>query len=321
MRFLIAVVVSTVMIKVVPAVAAQQTPPRRAAQEKSRAIATVTSFDSAGRTVLTLTSQRYLITRWFGRGEGGPQRILLQETSVQHCCSGGEKDAYGSISLSAWRDSIIPGSRPLWQASIEADEGTIWNQFYRTTVFGCCDSSDEFAYFNLLTGGPLFESTVVREGPGRSLRRLRVRNSSISRVIAFHDTWTPNWPAEAKRDSTVIGVLQYGSPQGPVTRVAIHQARNAQADYRIADIRFVIKGKSVAEEEAEWLPVNNTETPSDLTGFAIQVRLSVYGEDKPDVVVTIPVLKDTLDLGHAHMPAAFRLQRSSAALPPMRGGT
>src|SRR5262245_52593760 len=236
----------------------------------ARAMASVARRDSAGRHEFTLISQRYHLPRWYQRGDSAPSHIAVLETSEQHCCLGGEHDTYGTISLTAWRNEPDAGE-PLWRAAVIADEGAVWGDFFRTTRFGCCDVSNEFTYFNLLTGGLLFVATVVPGETNRGVRFLRVPNSSLKRVIAFHDMWTEGQPPEFARDSSLIGVLQYGSPYGPLARIYVTRTA-AGTDYRLKDIRFVIKGKAEPVEEADLWAANKSENLNSLSGFSIQVR-------------------------------------------------
>ncbi len=295
------------------AVVLAQRPPSPDSVLLAQSVASIAARDSAGERKLRLTSQRYLIPRWSAR-DTGPHHVLLHETARLTCCSKGERDTDGDLSIEAWIDSIV--GPPVWTASIGADEGSVWGQFYRTTAFGCCDTSNQYTYFNLLTGGPLFVASEPGDDKSRSFRILNVPGSSLQRAIAFHDTWTAIHPPEAFRDSSVLGVLQYGSPRGPVNRVAVRRRSPAGPDYRLHDIRFVVAGKPSLLDETDLWSANGKEAVSSLSGFAIELRLMAVDTDRPepDAIITIPVVGDRLEFQHARCPQNLELRASAVRL-------
>ncbi len=284
---------------------------RTRADTAHKSIASIVRRDSAGVSRTVLTSERYLITRWYARDTMAPKRMVIHETSTLHCCLDGERDTEGRIALEAWTDSINTSRTPKWRQSLVVDDGELWTQYYRATLYGCCASANALTFVYLLTGTAPFVQTQMDGVRGRDLRALTVPNSALTRRVAYLDMSTPMMPPEANRDTTVIGVLQYGPPQGPVTRVVVSEPHPSHAEYRLTDVGFAKAGRRAAIGDLDLWSANGKEQISSLTGFFVRVRLARIGDDTRELMITIPVLHDTLDLAHATKPATLQLARSA----------
>ena len=98
-------------------------------------------------------------------------RALLEET-FRNRSSDHAEAVEGSATIRSW--SLKPdGTRQLsWTINdATANEGTVQNRFYRTSVWGCCSGPDAYTYYSLISGKRLYSSfsdlkevTSVKDG-------------------------------------------------------------------------------------------------------------------------------------------------------------
>jgi hypothetical protein len=268
--------------------------------------------DSSGHRQLRIVNRRFLLTRLYERGTG-ESRPLVRETIDEHCCLDGERDSWATITLEGWPSAEQAGPQPSWTARFEGDLGEIWEEFYRGTLYGCCDETDALTFVNLHTGSVAFVGSQQLAGRPTDLARLSVPNSALKRYAAFLDTYTEVHVPEAGHDSTVVGILQYGSGREPAFRYVVRLQGGAGNNYRLDHIAFAVDGRpDRSGRDAELWSANAKDDPSALSGF--QVVIGLAGMDQPDVTLQVPVVADQLQTSRAATPPGW----SVVPAPPVR---
>src|SRR5690348_4913192 len=120
------------------------TPPETPGQgEQSRAATSqiVLQPDSAGLQRYETINRRFAVADLRHR-DRPDTRVLLEETSDQHCCHAAEKETWGTVTVDGWVGAAEQSGSPTWHLLATADEGQLWEEFYQTVVFGCCDAKD-----------------------------------------------------------------------------------------------------------------------------------------------------------------------------------
>jgi hypothetical protein len=216
--------------------------------------------------------------------------VLVRERSTNTGCTNSE-GLTGAIALEGWVDSFEAGRAPTWQSQGEGHEGRVDGNFYRITKQGCCGATPASAYFNLLSGKKMFESTP-------DLIRVEVPNTANVRYVAFLDTQSSMNPEETKPGSDVIGALQYGSAEGPGERIVMKL--KSTVPFSVEDLS-VVSAKEPAKyaKELELWSANGNENPSAIGDFKIRIKLIEVGGDDRAPVIVVPVSSDRLDIDHA----------------------
>ncbi|MDB4874442.1 MAG: hypothetical protein JWM41_888 [Gemmatimonadetes bacterium] len=281
--------------------ASAQGPARR--DTISRAASIAIRYDSVGQNQLRLVSNRYLFARAYRPDT--TRAVVLHELSQQSCCIRGERDTWGTFTIEAWPDSAN-GRTPLWHATVDADEGEIRGDFYRTITRGCCDSPDQLVFFDLLSGGPAFFATTGRQDEqwSRDLPSVRDAESRQLRFVAFQEANAVQPSQRLTLAREAVGVLQYGPSRGASSRIAVQRASGDGKEYFLTDVRFIVGGKLQPAGEATLFPLKRGKH-SGFSGFAIRLRVTSY--DAPIAVVTIPVNGDSPVLSRATVPRGFAL--------------
>ena len=239
--------------------------------------------------------------------------VLVRETITRTCCRQAEKSATATIALAGWVGRTDTDGAPDWTDSLEADEGEIVgfgsDALYRANLEGCCDTGSLLTFINLRSGKLRFYLSQYN-GPDRgSLPEAYDWLNGAMRFVAFHDIYTSSDPPESKGDETVVGVLQYGPPDGPIQRVVVSRTNGSASDYRLEEMGFA-EHDTIAPGR---LGVGNNDKPHSsaeaFTGIAIIIRLK--GMDAPWVSIRVPVTRDSLDVSHAVMPNGFTIGKSA----------
>ena len=252
--------------------------------------------DSGGLPRWHILNHRYLVYR----GSGG-QRAVLVETTDRFCCLGGERDDSATITLQRLE---TPGNQSRWETKLTADDGAFWRDFYRAALRGCCDQTDALQFVDVSTGRVVFTHSRESGPEGEELPSVHHWGSSTLRYVAFHDRATPDDPPEARRDSSVVGVLQYGPPDGPAARVVVRRLKGVAhlADLRLDRLEF---GRGTWHGRDLEVPAGAARSAAGaMTGFSIRVLLAGPGDDSSRVV-EIPVTRDRLRLEQATLPAGL----------------
>lgn len=261
-------------------------------------------LDSAGVARYRVANVRYLAVRHFTRD--GMARPLLRETYVQRCCTEGEREVESTLLLEGLGDAAQPAATPAWRQTFPADGGEVSGDFYRAVEHGCCDQADALSYVHLGTGALAFVVSAADHPPTQALATLRVPNSPLVRYAGFLDRVTPVEAPEALADSSVAGVLQYGSGEGPAHRFVLRKEGGRGLDYRLDRVTFRIPGRETAADgSVDLWAADGSSDPGALSGFWILLSLSAY--DDPPVTIEVPVTADAPDPGRASLPGGWTL--------------
>ena len=229
------------------------------------------------------------------------RHVLVRERSTQTGCTNSE-GMKGVIAIEGWVNNFDVGKMPTWQAQAEGHEGAIDGDFYKITKQGCCGSTASFAYFNLTSGKPVFESAS-------ELVRIDVPNTANSRYVAVLDTWSSSNPPERKTDPNVIGALQYGSADGPAERILLRL--NSKNPFSVEDVSVASsKEPSNYAKRLDLWSANGKEDPAAIGDFKIRVKLVEVGDPGREVTVAIPVTSDRLDLARADTKSGIQFSKA-----------
>lgn len=275
--------------------------------------ATLEGWDSAGTHWTRSDSHRYLLARLYD-DDDTVQRIVLHERFRRLCCFEAEQETESELTLAMWPRRSSHTADPLWRAELTADDGAVWDVFYRAVRYGCCDSSDALTYFHLRAGGPVFVATARHTPEGLDLPSISVPNSRLRRHIAFLDRFAPADLPEAVGRDEVIGVLQYGAPHGGAERFVVRTDGQNGADYRLVDLWFSVPGQAARLTHQDLWSANGESDPAALSGFAIQ--LALYSQwAGTAVALAIPVVGDRLDLASARLPEGLIVEAVASIAP------
>jgi len=269
--------------------------------------------DSAGTRRFHIVNRRFLVTRLSQRYQG-ESHPLLRETVDETCCLGGERDTWATITLEGWASAAQAGTQPPWRVRINADEGAIWDQFYRAVWFGSCDQTDALTYVNLQTGKVAFVTSREFDTRDSYIPRLRVPNSALERWAGFLDTYTNVDLRDAARDSGVVGILQYGTPREPAARYVLRWSGGPGFSYRLGKLEFAVDDSAHTHgTDVDLWRANGNENPSALSGFSISITLlgrEVADQEVPNVTLHVPVIGDRVQPERANLPSGWSLRPS-----------
>jgi hypothetical protein len=241
-----------------------------------------TSVDKDGKPILTTTNRRftYLDQRLSGAG------LLLEE--FRRINSAVRESADGFVKVEAWLQPDF--TKKAWTIEQEGDEGHVSDEFYVVTKYGCCMSLATTFYFDIKTGQRVFSAT-------RPLSSVIVPNTGLYRYVAFHSHDAIIPALEPRRDD-FRGLLQYGSYQAPLWKLAIYSTMEP-----IVRIKFQYENKVVDSKDALMLwGVDGKADKSSLSNFAIVLSMDSAGD------IVLPVNNDTLDLTRATIPPRFHVE-------------
>jgi hypothetical protein len=95
----------------------------------------------------------------------------------------------------------------------------------------------------------------------------------------------------------VVGVIQYGSEEGMLRKIAVHSSVERNAYTRVLYQNKMNISRSVLLDE-----VRGKNSKSSLSDFALVVSFG------PGNDIVLPALNDVIDLTKATVPSGFRLE-------------
>jgi hypothetical protein len=259
--------------------------------------------DSGGEPSVTSVSHRYLVRR---RIWPESLRVALEETTEEHCCLGGERDASTTLTVARWPFPFGEQTRPLWRVTLQADGGTLWDDFYRATLAGCCDQTDAMYFVDLSNGRVAFTHSREEDDSGAALPTIHHWASGSWRYVAFHDRYTPADPSEARQDSAVVGALQYGTVGGATQRVLLVATTRRAVDYRLYRVLLTTPRWQGRRLDLPTEP-RDARPPAAISGFSVRVDLASESVDST-WIITVPVTRDRLAIDRASLPRGFALR-------------
>jgi hypothetical protein len=116
-----------------------------------------TSQDKNGHIFVTENSS-FQFAEVFDESKEPPlQRALLEETFRNRSTDYGE-GVDGSATIRSWSLKQDGTLQLHWTINAIANEGSVQNRFYRTSLWGCCGAPNAYTYFSLISGKRLYSS-------------------------------------------------------------------------------------------------------------------------------------------------------------------
>jgi hypothetical protein len=203
--------------------------------------------------------------------------VLLLEENYHNENTPGIEGMRGDATVKAWTITS-PNQREMrWTAHEKANEGEVRDLFFRFAAWGCCDSPNVYAYYNMLSGKKMYvTNSDLLEIRGKGEGPLSARFVGFGYDVINNQGHDP--------------VLQYGTYKGISQKVSIHSGKDY---YETPEVLANANGKS----EKYYLDLSD----SPFT-FVIMVRYP--GESE----VRIPVENDIIRLEKVVLPKGYSLQ-------------
>ena len=185
------------------------------------------------------------------------------------------------VNVLAWRrdkPEVI-----LWKAKLHADVGKAHEDFYETTLYGCCGDPDRKTYLSLASGNSIFESCEYEP------LKVEIPNTRTERYITYSCTTGGN----NARDPH-FGRLQYSDGSRVLETVTIREPSFHQPP------ETSLRTPKQADSKAIQLWAHNgDQSGKGASGFSVVLRFE-EGE------LVIPVENDRLDIHKAVLPSGFK---------------
>ena len=274
-----------VSLWVLPSLIAQPAAPKKAQPVQAQSASTV-SYTSGkdGEEVVEIVNVAYDVTGDSLPGQQG-KRLLLRRTERSRQILG-DKGVEGTVTLEAWPLGADLKRPPLYSVKVPAIEAhTVEGELWLVDRALDPDTS-WWSVYKVGTGQHLFDTYV-------ELLRLTVSRENGNPRYAGLEI-PPDDAADSRlKEPHVVGVVSYASGER-VIREAIITCSDAK---RAQDLRSYADTVHVAS-------LVESAGGDRILRFLYR---DPYPATPHDTVVTIPVVKDDLDLAHAQAPAGIRV--------------
>jgi hypothetical protein len=235
-----------------------------------------------GQQTVEIANVAYEVTGTGVQGRPQNERLLLRTTTrTKQVVDEIGMDA--STTLEAWPLGVDPTQKPLYALKVQGIDGKTVDGALLVILRGLEDT-EWWSVYKLGTGERLFDTYVPLLG--FSIRR----DIQTMRYVGFEDP--PDDTADARlKEPHVVGVLTYVSAE----RV-LHEALISSDDPKQAATL-----RSFADANRS---VTLVETPA--RGVKISISQN-YPSAPATVSLTVPIVRDDLDLVHAQMPAHLHM--------------
>jgi hypothetical protein len=256
--------------------------------------------------IARITNRRFSFSRFYENNVSSEenQRTLLLEEEFQSERSLSEEGQTGTVTVQAWIGKDASPKTRLWTLTQEGDEGGIADRFYKVIKHGCCGSEATAVYFNLSAGRKTFTSTA-------ELFRIEVPNtfSGLTRYVGYASDMASLAPEECKGDKGdrgAIGVIEYGSEDHVIDRVAVYRRRGPREDFGTPKIEAVYRQKRERSSPLVLWGADKKNDTSSLSAFSMAFSFSY----NPNIQFNVPVTNDRFDLSKARAPLGFVIERT-----------
>jgi hypothetical protein len=267
------------LVLAVAGVALAQT--RKPFQAQSPA-SVVYGVNKDGQQTVEINNVAYEVTSTGVPGRPQNERLLLRTTTRTKQVVD-EIGMEASTTMEAWPLGVDPSQKPLYALNVEGVDGKTVDGALSVILRGLEDT-EWWSVYKLATGERLFDTYTPLLG--FSIRR----DIQTMRYVGFEDP--PDDAADARlKDPHVVGVLTYASAERVLREVLISSDDPKQAEMLRS---FADANRSV------------TLVESPARGLKISISQS-YPSAPATVSLTVPIVRDDLDLAHAQMPAHLHL--------------
>lgn len=231
-------------------------------------------------------------TRYFLiQDDTGLTGMVFRETvDISQCLTA--EASTSKVTVSAWRAGQSQSARPAFGFEAPGEQGEMVDRtVYRITERGCCGPSNLDRYFSLENGAEVFSAT------GRPLR-VRVAGDG-DRWIAVQDSYSATAIQESERDSTIVGLIQYGDGRVPSLRLAVAHPRGG---FYGLDSLYFVRGVPM-RDSSEILVSSARGDPRQVqvSGFSIVAVLVAREWDGVPLRVEIPIESDRPQVQRARL--------------------
>jgi hypothetical protein len=231
-----------------------------------------------GQQTVEINNVAYEVTSTGVPGRPQNERLLLRTTTRTKQVVD-EIGMEASTTVEAWPLGVDPSQKPLYALKVQGVDGKTVDGALSVILRGLEDT-EWWSVYKLGTGERLFDTYTPLLG--FSIRR----DIQTMRYVGFEDP--PDDAADARlKEPHVVGVLTYASAERVVREALISSDDPKQAEML----------RSFADANRS---VTLVETPAR----ALKISISQNYPSAPATVsLTVPIVRDDLDLAHAQMPA------------------
>lgn len=236
------------------------------------------------------------------RRHGTTMVLVLQERFKTRWVE--NMDPLGSeITVSAWPADAPTDASPIWTIQDRGYGTDIVEHLYRIKGGGCCDDVKPDAYYNLLTGKRILESSVP-------LITIRVAhaNKGETRHVGFVGHCSSDSVLTGRNRNPCLGEIEYLRGEDAVARLLIAGAPRGVVSpvvtYRLQDLRVSSHGKPVGPD---WIAEGYSDF-SIVADFSSIVTRGYETRGGSPLRIEVPIKDDVFDKDHATLGAGIIIE-------------
>jgi hypothetical protein len=259
-----------------------------------------------GETLVShLINRGFAVERPYDHATGRFVPLLLRQQVDVVRRSDAEAASVAAIEVAAWNLGADSNAPPLWTLAGNGEAAQSWGeQFLVITKLGCCGARDVYTGYSLLNGKRLFSATGNRL-PG-DWARLEVPNSGgLLRWAFLHAAYSADADSTFAGFPGAVAMVSYVSETEPERRL-LFSAADARGVDRFMGwdsmVGFIVDGHDQAEQQVELWSSDGRRDLAAIGGISLSVRFT------ENLVATIPIVDDTLDLARATLPKGLTVQ-------------
>jgi hypothetical protein len=232
-----------------------------------------------GQQTVEIKNVAYEVTSTGVRGRPQNERLLLR-TTTQTKQVLDEIGMEASTTVEAWPLGVDPSQKSLYALKVQGVDGKTVDGALSVILRGLEDT-EWWSVYKLGTGERLFDTYTPLLG--FSIRR----DIQTMRYVGFEDP-----PDDARlKEPHVVGVLTFASAERVLREALISSDDPKQA-----------------EELRSLADANRSVTLVETPARALKISISQNYPSAPATVsITVPIVRDDLDLAHAQMPAHLHM--------------
>ena len=257
-----------------------------------------------GETLVShLINRGFAVERPYDHATGRYVPLLLRQQVDVVRRSDAEAASVAAVEVAAWNLGADSDAPPLWTLAGDGEAAQSWGeQFLVITKLGCCGARDVYTGYSLLNGKRLFSATGNRlpaTGPGSRCR-------TAAACCAGPFCTPPTRPTPARSLPVSRGPSPWSATSTDPERRLLFSAADPHEVDRFMGwdsmVGFIVEGHDQAEQQVELWSSDGRRDRAAIGGISLSVRFT------ENLVATIPIVDDMLDLARATLPKGLTVQ-------------
>lgn len=218
-----------------------------------------------------ITTQKYLWNVVYDKYGPISEREVVVSQKIEWLVNQGKEGNDPTLQAKCYLIENGNRSKLLWEINQEADEGCIWQDFYKTVWYGCCSARPNTTLYNIISGTKILEYTRDE------LLTIEIPNSPLGVRYIGYKCMETALHEDYELNGNYFGTLTYSSEDSCLEKYVIRMRSKSDYDkyspFGEAHISFMpdtTKNRIGPDSRLVLWAANRAQSPAAISGITIK---------------------------------------------------